>query len=206
MSPLLIVILVGLFYILVIGGMSLIRQEGLSVQFALESLAIVGLAVLVGLASGTTIDPIVLFVLLYLVTMRSRLLTDLANLFSGRQGYAMAERLYRLGLGLYPDRVGRYVVLVNWGIARLHSGDAAGAVEKLSDVLRTAADTGGMAPKYEAACRYNLGVAQRRLGNETQATIEFNKVVDTFPASIYGEAAERALDKRRKGGSPDAVE
>jgi hypothetical protein len=206
MSPLLIVILVGLFYILVIGGMSLVRQEGLSLQFALESLGIMGLAVLVGAAGGTTIDPIVLFVLLYLVTMRSRLLTDLANLFSRRQSYMIAERLYRLGLALFPDRVGRYVVLVNWGIARLHSGDAANAVATLSDVLRSTADTGGMAPKYEAACRYNLGVAQRRLGNDTQATIEFNKVVEMFPASIYGEAAERALDQRRKGGSPDAVE
>jgi len=200
-DPVLLLILVGLFYILVIGGFSLLRREGLSGQFALEALALIALAVLLGLATGAVIDPIILFLLLYLVTMRARLLTDLANLLFRRRGYAAAASLYRLALRLRPDHTGRFVVLVNWGVARLHTGDVEGAIAAFQEVLTSAEARGGLGEKYEAACRYNLAVAYRKAGDDVKAVLQYNQVIDRFPASIYSQAAEKALKKRRERDS-----
>lgn len=198
MNPQLIVLLVGLFYILIVGAISLLRREGLSLQFALEALVIIALAVLVGAVTGTTLDPIILFLLLYLITMRARLLTDLANLLFKRRGYAAAEPLYRLALRLFPDRTARFIVLINWGIARLQTGDVGGAINALQGVLTQADEHGGLGDKYEAACRYNLAVAFHKDGQDVQAVLHFNQVYDLYPASVYGQAAARALKKRRK--------
>lgn len=202
MNPLLLLVLVGLFYILIVGGISLLRREGLSGQFALEALAIIALAILIGAAIGTTVDPILLFILLYLVTMRTRLLTDLANLLFKRRGYAAAERLYRLALRLLPDRTGRFVALTNWGVARLQSGDIEGAIRTLNDVLVVAGEHGGLGAKFEAACRYNLAVAYSKAGDDVKAVQQFNQVIERFPVTVYGQAAERALKKRRERGLP----
>ena len=202
MNPLLLLVLVGLFYILIVGGISLLRREGLSGQFALEALAIIVLAILIGAAIGTTVDPILLFILLYLVTMRTRLLTDLANLLFKRRGYAAAERLYRLALRLLPDRTGRFVALTNWGVARLQSGDIEGAIRTLNDVLVVAGEHGGLGAKFEAACRYNLAVAYSKAGDDVKAVQQFNQVIERFPVTVYGQAAERALKKRRERGLP----
>ena len=202
MNPLLLLVLVGLFYILIVGGISLLRREGLSGQFALEALAIIALAILIGAAIGTTVDPILLFILLYLVTMRTRLLTDLANLLFKRRGYAAAEKLYRLALRLLPDRTGRFIALTNWGVARLQSGDVEGAIRTLNDVLVVAGEHGGLGAKFEAACRYNLAVAYSKAGDDVKAVQQFNQVIERFPVTVYGQAAERALKKRRERGLP----
>lgn len=202
MNAQLLLILIGLFYILAVGGMSLLRREGLSGQFALEALALIGLALVVGWAVGAALDPVFFFIVLYLITMRARLLTDLANLLFRRRGYAAAERFYRLGLRFFPDRTSRYVVLVNWGIARLQSGDIENAIATLRDVLATANERGGLGRKYEAACRYNLGIACRKAGDDMAAVQQFNQVVELLPASIYGQAAEKALKERRERGLP----
>lgn len=203
MNPQLLTILVGLFYILIYGGMSLLRREGLSSQVAFEALAIIGLTVIIGLAIGTHANPILLFVLLYLVTMRARLLTDLANLLFRRLGYATAERLYRLALRLFTDRSGRFVVLVNWGTARLQNGDLEGAIATFNDVLVLAGEQGGLGRKYEAACRYNLAVAYHKAGEDVNAVLQFNQVTELFPASVYGQAAEKALKRRRERGTSE---
>jgi tetratricopeptide (TPR) repeat protein len=199
----LIVILVGFFYILIFGGLALLRREGLSGQFALEALAIIILAVLAGWATGTVIHPILLYVVLYLITMRARVLTDLANLLFRRQGYARAEHLYRLALCLLPDRASRFIVLVNQGIAQLQSGDGTAAITTLGGVLTSAKEGGGLGHKYEAACRYNLAIAYRKAGDDAKAVQQFNQVVELFPASIYGQAAEKALKERRERGFSD---
>jgi tetratricopeptide (TPR) repeat protein len=201
-NPLLLLVLVGLFYILIVGGISLLRREGLSGQFALEALAIIALAVIIRAAIGTIVDPILLFILLYLVTMRARLLTDLANLLFKRRGYAAAERLYRLALRLRPDRTSRFVALTNWGAARLQSGDLEGAIRTLNDVLVVAGEHGGLGSKLEAACRYNLAVAHSKAGDDVKAVQQFNQVIERFPVTVYGQAAERALKKRRERGLP----
>jgi tetratricopeptide (TPR) repeat protein len=201
-NSLLLLVLVGLFYILIVGGISLLRREGLSGQFALEALAIIALAILIGAAIGTTVDPVLLFILLYLVTMRARLLTDLANLLFKRRGYAAAEKLYRLALRLHPDRTSRFVALTNWGAARSQSGDIEGAIRTLNDVLVVAEEHGGLGSKLEAACRYNLAVAYGKAGDDVKAVQQFNQVIERFPVTVYGQAAERALKKRRERGLP----
>jgi tetratricopeptide (TPR) repeat protein len=197
-NPHLMVVLVGLFYILIIGGISLLRREGLSMQLALESLLIIALAVLLGSAAGTSVDPIILFIILYLITMRARLLTDLANLLFKRRGYATAASLYRLALRLFPDRTARHVVLVNWGVARLQTGDVEGAIATLQGVLTSAHEQGGLGHKYEAACCYNLALAYRKAGEDVKAVLQLNQVIELFPASVYSQAAERLLKQRRE--------
>jgi tetratricopeptide (TPR) repeat protein len=197
----LLTILVGLFYILIIGVIAMLRREGLSAQLALEALAFVAVFVLIGWLTGVTIDPIILFVLLYLITMRARLLTDLANLAFRRWGYGAAQPWYRLALNLFPDRTARYVVLVNWGIARMESGNVEEAINTFESILASADEGGGLGDKYEAACRYNLGVAYRRAERNTQAVLQFNRVTELFPASVYGQAAERALKRGRERDS-----
>jgi tetratricopeptide (TPR) repeat protein len=191
-------ILVGLFYVFLMGIMSVLRREGLSGQFAVESLLIVALAVLTGVIA----DPIVLFILLYLLTMRARLLTDLANLLYKRRGYAAAARCYRLALRLFPDRSSRFVVLVNWGIAHLHAGDLPSAITTLKGVLEAASEGGGLGLKHQAACHYNLGLACRKNGDEASAAQQFEQVIKLYPTSAYGQAAERALQHRRERGLP----
>ena len=140
-------------------------------------------------------------ILLYLVTVRARLLTDLANLLFKRQGYAVAERWYRLALRLFPERTSRLVVLVNWGIARLRIGDAQAAIATFEDVLVLSSDKSSLGHKYEAACRCNLSVAYRKVGEDVKALLEFNRVIDLFPASVYSQAAERALKTKREQDS-----
>jgi tetratricopeptide (TPR) repeat protein len=194
----LIVALVGLFYILVVGGMALLRREGLSNRFALEALAIIAVALLTGRFTGVLIDPILLFILLYLVTMRARVLTDLANFLFKRRGYGAAEPVYRFALRLFPDETGRFVVLINWGIARFMAGDVQGAIATLNNILELATLHGGLGSKYEAACRYNLGIAYRQADDHVNAVLQLNAVVDRFPDTIYGRAAEHALEKQRK--------
>ena len=203
MNPLLLVILVGLFYILVVGGMSLLRREGLSGQFAVEALIIIGLAALLGIATGTTVGPIILFIILYLVTMRARLLTDLANFVFRNRGYGAAEPLYRLALDLRPERTSRLIVCINWGTARLKSGDVEGAITTFNEVLDLANEHGGLGQKYEAACRFNLAVAYRKAGDDVKAVLQFNKVIDESPASPYGRAAEQTLKKMRQHSSSE---
>lgn len=201
MNPQLLAILVGLFYIVIIGGLSLLRREGLSAQFALEALAIIAIAVVIGMAIGYPISPILLFVLLYVVTMRARLLTDLANLVFRHSGYDAAEPLYRLALGLHPERTSRLIVCINWGTARLKSGDTEGAITAFNNALASASEHGGLGHKYEAACRFNLAMAYRKAGDDVKAVLQFNKVIDESPVSVYSEAAEQALENMRKRGS-----
>jgi tetratricopeptide (TPR) repeat protein len=191
---------VGLFYICIVGGIALLRREGLSVQFALEALGVTGIFLLVGLAIDVVPSPILLFILLYIITMRARLLTDLANLLFTRRGYAAAEPLYRLALRLYPDPPSRAIVLINWGVARLQSGETDVAISMFRDVLASADAQGGLGEKYEAACRYNLAIACSRAGRDGEAAQQFMYVSDQFPASVYGQAAERNLAKRRDRG------
>lgn len=54
-------------------------------------------------------------------------------------------------------------------------------------------------PKYETACRYNLGVAYLRLGQEANAVQHFQQVIELLPSSLYARAAEAAI--RRRGRS-----
>jgi tetratricopeptide (TPR) repeat protein len=199
-DPYLLLLLIACLFILVFGGLSFIRREGLSAQFALESVALTALFVGGPWLLGLQLSPYLFLILLYVVTMRSRLVVDLANLFATRDRYALAFRLYRLGLAWWPDAASRLIVLTNRGVAELRSGQVDTAIDTLHSVL-TVEERPRLGLKYEAACRYNLGLAYEQQGDEGKAATQFNEVIDLLPGSPYAQASQAGLKRRRTKSS-----
>lgn len=196
-NPYLVLPLVACLFILLFGGLSLLRREGLSNQFAFEVLILTGIVLLVSWGTGAPLNPILFLILIYLVSMRSRLLVDLANFLLMRGNWEAAESLYRLALRLKPDMSTRLIVLINYGIMRLRQGNLEEAIAMLREVL-AAKPLGRLGLKYEAACRYNLALAYRRSGEEAKAICEFNEVISLLPTSPYALGAKAALERGRK--------
>jgi tetratricopeptide (TPR) repeat protein len=201
-DPYLLLLLIACLFVLVFGGLSYIRREGLSSQFALESVALTVLFVGGSWLLGLHLSPYLFLILLYLVTMRSRLIVDLANLFATRDRYAPAFRLYQLGLTWWPDPASRLIVLTNRGVAELRSGQVDTAVDTLQSVL-SVEERPRLGLKYEAACRYNLGLAYEQTGEDGKAATQFNEVIDLLPGSPYAQAARAGLKRRRTKSSGD---
>jgi len=197
-DPYLMPILIGCLYTLTFGGLSLLRREGLSAQFALESVALTALLTAGSWLVGVPLHPVLFLFVLYLITMRSRWLVDLANIIAGRGRYAIAFRLYSLGLAWWPDTSSRSIVLTNRGIAELRSGQAAAAIRTLGGVLQQGHQS-RLGPKYEAACHYTLGLAYEREGDKANALLHMNQAIESLPGSPYARAAQAALDRRKKG-------
>lgn len=196
-DPYLLLLLVACLYVLVFGGLGWVRREGLSIQFALEVLGLTVLLVGGSWLLGIQLSPFLFLLLLYLVTMRSRLVVDLANLFATRGRYDPAFRLYDLGLALWPDTASRFIVLVNRGTAQLRRGQTDGAIETLEGVLDDE-QRARLGLKYEAACHYNLGYAYEQKAEESRAVSHYNEAIDVLPGSVYAQAAQAALKRRRK--------
>jgi tetratricopeptide (TPR) repeat protein len=201
-DPYLLLLLIGCLFILVFGGLSFLRREGLSVQFALESGVLTALLVGGSWLAGAPLNPFLFLILLYLVTMRSRLMVDMANLFASRDRYSLAFPLYRLSLAWWPDAASRLIVLTNRGIAELRSGQVDASIQTLERVLNVE-ERPRLGIKYEAACRYNLGLAFEQKDEWTQASAQYNEVVDLLPGSAYAQAAQAGLKRRKKKGSGD---
>ena len=200
MNPHLIILLIGSFYIVLFGGLSLIRREGLSLQFALEVLGLTALVEAFSILTGTMVDPIMYFIIIYLFSMRVRLIVDLANLISNRGRQRDAINLLQFASRLYPDHSTRMIVLVNMGIVQLRRQNPESARELFNQALEQS-KAGGLGLKYEAACRYNLALALQQLGKDAEAVRQFNETISVFPTSIYSRAAEKALEQRRKRSS-----
>lgn len=200
LDPTLLSLLVACLFILVFGGLGYIRREGLSVQFALEAVALTILLLGITWLFGVPLSPFVLLILLYLVTMRSRLTVDVANMLVRREQYDLAFKLYRLSLAWWPDPASRLIVLVNKGAAELHSDQLDAAIQTLESALE-AEKRPRLGLKYEAACRYNLGYAYEQKGEDAQAVAYYNEAIDVLPGSLYAQAAESALRRRKKRGS-----
>ncbi len=203
MHPHLLITAIGLVYILIVGGMSLLRREGLSNQFAFEVLGFTALVVAGAVLTNTVVDPILFLVVVYLFSMRARLLVDLANLLSGRGRQRDAMAVLQFALRLFPDRSTRQLILLSMGVVQLRRQSPESA-QTLFETILGEAKQGGLGLKYEAACHYNLGLALQRQGKEVEAMHQFNETVETFPTSDYGRAAAQALAKRR--GKPDATD
>lgn len=196
-DPYLLLLLVAFLYVLVFGGLGWVRREGLSIQLALEVLGLTVLLVGGSWLLGIELSPFLFLLLLYLVTMRSRLVVDLANLFATRGRYDAAFRLYNLGLAWWPDTTSRFIVLVNRGTAQLRSGKTAEAIETIERVLADE-QRSRLGLKYEAACHYNLGYAYEQKAEENRAVSHYNEAIDVLPGSVYAQAAAAALKRRRK--------
>ncbi|MFH1086458.1 MAG: tetratricopeptide repeat protein, partial [Chloroflexota bacterium] len=198
-DPYLLLLLIGFLFIVVFGGLSLMRREGLSGQFTAEALALIALMAGGSWLAGAPLNPFAFLAVLYLITMRSRLLVDVANLLARRGNHAAASKLYRLGLVWRPDTTSRLIVLSNRGAAELHSGDAPAAIATLSDVL-SERNLPRLGIKYEAATRYNLGLAYETAGQWPLASAQYNEALDTLPGSPYARAAAAALKRHKQRG------
>ena len=202
-TPVLLII-IGFLYIVVFGGLSLLRKEGLSMRFALESVAFTALVALLSWSSGFYIHPAIFLFVLYLVTMRVRLLVDIGNMLARRRNFATAEKIYHLAARLWPDPGNRAIVAVNEGTLRLQQGALDESISILKELLNQAS-LGFLGIRYESAAHYNLGVAYHRKGLESQAVAEFNTVLEIWPASEYARAASHALERhhRRQDQKPE---
>ena len=190
------ILLAGFIYVILFGGLSWLRREGLSVRFAVEAVLITLSVAGLGALSSVLIHPVLFLALLYLLTMRVRLLVDVGNLFAQRCQMTRADRLYTLATRLWPDASGRLIVQINQGVSLLQRGELDEAIGLLKEVLQKSTH-GYLGVKQEAAAHYNLGVAYRRKQLEAQAIVEFNTVLETWPASEYARRAEAALQQVR---------
>lgn len=202
LDPNLLLLLVAGLYILMFGGLSFLRREGLSLQFAIEVIVITAIALGLSQLAAIPISPILFLILLYLITMRSRLLVDAANLLAERNKYKAAFSLYRLGLAWWPDASSRLIVLTNRGAAELFSGQVEAAIKTLESVLAPE-NQSRLGLKYEAACRYNLGQAYAKKGGRAKAVQLLNEVIDLTPNSRYGQAARATLKRWKETVSED---
>lgn len=202
LDPTLLALLIGCIYIIAFGALSFLRREGLSLQFALEGIVVI--AVLVGgsYLAGRPISPILLLIVLYLITMRSRLLVDVANVLARRGNAEGAGQLYRLALAVWPDRSARLTVLANRGAAELHSRQVDAAVQTMEEVLADH-NLPRLGMRYEAMTRYNLGMAYQLQGEDARATDQLNRAIEVMPGSAAAQAARAALKRRKGPAAPD---
>jgi tetratricopeptide (TPR) repeat protein len=200
MHPVLLILLTSLLYLLGFGALSFLRQQGLSTRFAVEGLSITAVGAALTLAS-VPVHPLLFLVVLYLVTMRVRLLVDLGNWFTSKGRYSQALDLCRFALRLGPDVVSRQIVLINRGVTELRMQQPEAAYLTLGEALADEKIRPGA--KYLAAGYYNLGLACRRTGREAEAIRHFNQAIDALPTSIYAHAARQALKERKMSEAPD---
>ena len=187
------ILLIGLLYILGFGALSFMRRQGLSTRFAIEGIIITGLAA--ALATSTPVNAVLFFTILYVITMRVRLLVDLGNALASKKRYQQTLNLYRFALRLAPDPVSRQIVLINRGVTQLRMQEPEAARLTLEAVL--AEENLRPGAKYMAAGYYNLGMACRHASHEAEAIHHFNETLDALPNSIYAHAARLALEKNR---------
>jgi tetratricopeptide (TPR) repeat protein len=199
MNPYLLILLEALLFILIFGGLPVLRKEGLSLQLAVEVLVLTALGIGASLLTGLRLDPILFLIFLYLFVMRCRVLIDLGNLLSSRGRHQASLSVYRLVMRLGPDLPVRLLALISYGAVLVRIGAMEEAIRILEGVLEKASDH--LQPKHESACHYNLGVAYLRLGRESRAVREFNETIDAWPLSPYAQYAQAALERRRSKGS-----
>ncbi len=202
MNLVLILLAVGLCYVAIFGGLAWLRREGLSLQFALEGLGITAIFVLLALSGALVPHPVLLLVVLYLLTMRVRLLVDLARMLRNAIAPARLLRFYEVALRLWPDASGYVIAQIDRGATLLRAGRPQEAAEALESALARR-PTRHFNPRYEAVCRYNLGLAYQRLGKRDQAIVHFNRVIEDLPGTIYAHLAQRAMaNQPRAAGRP----
>jgi tetratricopeptide (TPR) repeat protein len=198
MNPHLVIVLVALLFILVVGGLSLVRREVPSLRLVVEVLLLTALSIAISILTGVGLHPILFFIFLYLITMRCRVLIDLGNLLSSWGYHQPALSAYRLAMRLEPDLPARLTALISYSAVLVRVGALEEAIRILEEVLEKHGE--GLHPKHQSACHYNLGVAYLRMGRESRAVREFNHTIDTWPLSIYAKGASAALERRRSTG------
>jgi tetratricopeptide (TPR) repeat protein len=198
MNPHLLILLEALLFILIFGGLPVLRKEEPSLQLAVEVLVLTGLSLGASLLTGLRLDPILFLIFLYLIVMRCRVLIDLGNLLSSSGRHQLALSVYRLAMRLGPDFPVRLIALISYSAVLVRVGALEEAIRILDEILEKWEER--LHPKHESACHYNLGVACLRLGRESRAVHEFNEAIDAWPLSPYAQRAQAALERRRSTG------
>ncbi len=199
LDPYLLLVLVACLFVLAFGVLGFMRREGLSVQFAVETAILTAILVGGSWLIGRPLNPFLFLIILYLVTMRSRLVVDVANTLVRRGRKEAAFRTYDLAMALRPDDASRLVVQTNRGAALLHEGQVDDAVAALEDVLSDS-QRARLGIKYEAAAYYNLGYAYELKGEEALSVAQYNNAMEALPGSLYAKAAQSALKRRKQQG------
>jgi tetratricopeptide (TPR) repeat protein len=197
------ILLVGALFLAGFTGLSVLRRQKPVARLWIEGGILTGAAV--GLCFvGSPAHPILFLAVLYLATMRVRLLVDLANVLAGRKSFRAAMRTLDFALRLAPDPASRQVALINRGVTQLRMGEPQAAYFTLHGVLLE--EKLEPAARYQAAGFYNLGVACERTGRLQEAERCFRKAIELLPGSLYALGADKALKRaaeRRGGGGPD---
>ena len=201
-DPHLLNLIVGISYVVIFGVMAILRREGISSQFLLEGLVLTCAVTAGGYLSGSHANPLLFLMFLYIVTMRSRLLVDLASFLSSRGRQRDAISTLQVSLRLWPDDSTRRIALVNMGIVQLRRENPESAKQLLEEALKEDA-RGGLSLRHQAAAHFNLGLAYRRIGQEGKAAHHFETATNIMPGSPYGKAAEKALKQRREKKSKE---
>jgi tetratricopeptide (TPR) repeat protein len=197
LNPYAVLILEALLFALAFGALTWLRGEGLPGRFAWEVLGITAVLLALSWVAKTPMHPVLFLVLIYVLTMRARLLVDLGNTLSARRNYRGALSVLHLAQRLSTDPISQTLIHINTGVVLIRQKRFEEAVQLLSSTLQGIPEGRG-GPKYEAACRYNLGLAHLRTGQESEASEQFNAVIELLPNSLYARGAQAAL-ARQKG-------
>ncbi|HID88856.1 MAG TPA: tetratricopeptide repeat protein [Anaerolineae bacterium] len=188
----LLLLLVGLAYALIFRLLALVRREDFSFQFVIEAVVLTLVGAGLSFLGLLRVDPIVFVLFLYLITMRSRLLVDLANLFARSGRFRLADQAYGWASRLWPDVPGRRVIAMNRGAALILEGRLEEAISLLEGVLASPR----LSPKQTAAAHYNLGVAYRSRGDSHRSVRHLRAAIEALPGSVYARHAQALLKKR----------
>jgi|DewCreStandDraft_4_1066084.scaffolds.fasta_scaffold00001_541 tetratricopeptide (TPR) repeat protein len=194
--PLIPLLTVCFSYIVFLGLLAKLRRERLSAQFALEALALTAILAGVMLTTRFTLHPALNLFLLYVVTMRSRLLTEVGTFFARRGQFQWADLVFNLAQRSLPDRNAAGILKINQAVALIQQERLNEAVAMLEELLK-GVGAEYLGAKHEAALHYNLGIAYRKLQKDALATVELNKAIEAMPLSEYALRAERALQEKR---------
>jgi tetratricopeptide (TPR) repeat protein len=196
-NPYAVLILEALIFALGFGVLTWLRGEGLPGRFAWEVLGLTAVILSLSWVARVPVHPVLFLVVIYLLTMRARLLVDLANALSARRKYEAALSVLGVAQRVASDPISQTLVQISIGVVWIRQKRFEEAVQLLSSTLQgIPAGRGG--PKYEAACRYNLGLAHLRAEQESKAVEQFNAVIELLPNSLYAHGAQAALARRNK--------